>query len=102
MQPRGDEAPQLIEPHGGSQDDPGDSSHLHLQDERVGHTCQCEGDIPAFGPGLIQRTHERSAEPGEQLCVVDPADDHAQGNGNATLDEAGTQLPEMVGQRHRR
>ena len=87
VQAGGDEPPQLVQPDRRRQHDPRHRGDLHLEDERVGDAGQGEGDLTPLGAGLLDCAAERRAQPGEQLGVVDPADDHADADRNAGLDQ---------------
>jgi hypothetical protein len=87
VQPGGHEAPQLVEPHRRRQDQPRHGCDLHLEHERVGDTRQRKDDLTALGAGLLDHRVERCADPREEGVVVDPADHHADADGESGLDQ---------------
>jgi len=102
VQPRGDEAPELVQPDRRRDDDSGDGRYLQLQDERVGDSGQCQCDVAAFLLRLGDRSLEGTLEEGEDIRVEDPAHDHAEHDRYARLDQPRTKFAKVIGQRHRR
>ena len=80
-QPRGDEAPQLVQPHWGGEQQSGDRGDLQLKYKGIGDTGECQGDVAALGSSLRDDCFKGRGKPGEDGVVVNPPDHHRQHDG---------------------
>jgi len=82
MKPRGDESPQLVQPHRSRYHQSRDSRNLQLEDEGICDPGQGQGHDVALRPCLVNDPCEGGTEPGENLWVEVPTHGHADCDGD--------------------
>jgi len=82
VQARSDKPPELIEPDGSAEQQPSHCCDLQLQHKWIGHAGESQGDFATLRFGLGYDVIEWRTDPGEELRVEEPPDDHADDHGD--------------------